>query len=127
MRILVVNAGSSSLKLSLLDDEDGLAGHGELPATGGEFDPGAVAEVLGRLGGTADAVGHRVVHGGTQFTGPVRIDAAVRRKLDDLTDLAPLHQPKSLAGVDAVDRVMAGERRAAVLLSPLRVYTNPAG
>jgi len=108
MRILVVNAGSSSLKLSLLDDEDGLAGQGELPATGGEFDPGAVAEVLGRLGGTADAVGHRVVHGGTQFTGPVRIDAAVRRKLDDLTDLAPLHQPKSLAGVDAVDRVLPG-------------------
>ncbi len=108
MRVLVVNAGSSSLKLSLLDDDDGLAGHDELPGTGGEFDPEAVAEVLGRLGRAADAVGHRVVHGGTQFTGPVGIDAAVRRKLDDLTDLAPLHQPKSLAGIDAVQRVLPG-------------------
>jgi acetate kinase len=36
------------------------------------------------------------------FTGPARIDAAVRKQLEDLTDLAPLHQPKSLAALDAV-------------------------
>jgi acetate kinase len=65
--------------------------------------------VLGRIGGgAADAVGHRVVHGGNLFTGPVRIDAAVRKRLDELTDLAPLHQPKSLAGIDAVNRVLPG-------------------
>jgi acetate kinase len=49
-----------------------------------------------------DVVGHRIVHGGTSFTGPVRIDDAVRAQLQDLTDLAPLHQPKSLAALDAV-------------------------
>lgn len=108
MRVLVVNAGSSSLKLSLLNDDNTLAGGDELPAVGGEFDPEAVTAVLRRLGTAADAVGHRVVHGGTQFTGPVRIDAAVRKKLDDLTGLAPLHQPKSLAGIDAVGRVLPG-------------------
>jgi acetate kinase len=107
MRILVVNAGSSSLKLSLLDDDDRLAGQADLPADRGQFEPDAVADVLGRFGG-ADAVGHRVVHGGNLFTGPVRIDAAVRKRLDELTDLAPLHQPKSLAGIDAVNRVLPG-------------------
>jgi acetate kinase len=107
MRILVVNAGSSSLKLSLLDDDDQLAGAKELTAHGGQFDADEVARELDQLdAGTADAVGHRVVHGGSEFTGPVRLDAAVRAKLDQLTDLAPLHQPKSLAGIDAVSQAL---------------------
>jgi len=107
MRVLVVNAGSSSLKLSLLDDDDQLAGAKELTAHGGQCDAAEVARELDRLdAGTADAVGHRVVHGGSEFTGPVRLDAAVRGQLDQLTDLAPLHQPKSLAGIDAVSQAL---------------------
>jgi acetate kinase len=47
-------------------------------------------------------VGHRVVHGGTEFTAPVRIDDAVLAKLDALCPLAPLHQPHNLAGIRAV-------------------------
>ena len=109
MRVLVVNAGSSSLKLSLLDRDDTVLGQQNLPISRGQFEPSAVASVLGRLGGdTAEAVGHRIVHGGRQFTEPVRLDAAVRKKLEDLADLAPLHQPTSLAGVDAVSRVLPG-------------------
>jgi acetate kinase len=109
MRVLVVNAGSSSLKLSILAADDSVVGHADLPVRRGEFEPGAVAATLGRLGGdTAEAVGHRIVHGGRQFTGPAQIDAEVRKKLDDLADLAPLHQPKSLAGIDAVSRVLPG-------------------
>jgi acetate kinase len=110
MRILVVNAGSSSLKLSLLGDGDRLLGSSELTAHGGRFD----ADELGRqidhwhAAGPPDAVGHRVVHGGSEFTGPVRLDDAVRAQLDALTDLAPLHQPKSLAGIDAVNKVLPG-------------------
>jgi acetate kinase len=46
------------------------------------------------------------VHGGSEFTGPVRLDGTVRAKLDALTDLAPLHQPKSLAGIDVVSRAL---------------------
>ena len=108
MRILVVDAGSSSLKLSLLDD-DGTAAQENLPVSRGQFEPDAVAGVLGRIGADrAEAVGHRVVHGGRQFTEAVLLDAAVRKKLDDLVALAPLHQPKSLAGIDAVSRVLPG-------------------
>ncbi|MET3808467.1 acetate kinase [Nakamurella sp. UYEF19] len=53
-----------------------------------------------------DVVGHRIVHGGTQFTHAVNIDADVEQRLRELTDLAPLHQPKSLAGLDAVTALL---------------------
>jgi acetate kinase len=53
-----------------------------------------------------DAAGHRVVHGGDEFTAPVLIDEQVERRLRTLTELAPLHQPKSLAGIDAVRGVL---------------------
>lgn len=48
------------------------------------------------------AVGHRVVHGGTRFAEPCRIDADVLQALEDLCSLAPLHQPHNLAGIRAI-------------------------
>lgn len=99
MRILVVNAGSSSLKLRVLDDLQVNAAH-DLPADAGGFDESGLADFLADV--RPDAVGHRVVHGGTRFTRPIRLDAGVVRALRDLSELAPLHQPKSLAGIDAV-------------------------
>jgi acetate kinase len=97
VRVLVVNAGSSSLKLRLLDEHDTVTHSADLPA---EPDP-ADLDVL-RDWTPPDVVGHRVVHGGTHFTGPVLITDTVREQLAALTDLAPLHQPKSLAALDAV-------------------------
>src|SRR5262249_23204597 len=49
--------------------------------------------------GQIEAVGHRVVHGGEKFTRSVRIDDNVRRELEALIDLAPLHNPNNLNGV----------------------------
>ncbi len=105
MRVLVVNAGSSSLKLRLLDGEDHLVDSADLPAGADGFDVDAVADTLAGWP-EPDAVGHRVVHGGTRFTAPVLIDDVIAQRLRELTDLAPLHQPKSLAGLDAVDAVL---------------------
>ncbi len=102
MRVLAINAGSSSLKLRLLDRDDTLVFSQDLPAERGRFDLAAVRHAISALEGGVDAVGHRVVHGGTLFTGPVLIDESVERALHDLVDLAPLHQPKSLAGIDVV-------------------------
>lgn len=104
MQILVVNAGSSSLKLRLLGSDDSVLGDRELPATDGEFDGDAAAEVLEGLDGV-DAVGHRFVHGGMRLTGPVRLDDGVEAYLRSLVELAPLHQPPALAGVELVRRV----------------------
>ncbi len=105
MRILVVNAGSSSLKLRVLDAEDGIVGSADLPMTRGRADETAIAEAV-RGFGTIDAVGHRIVHGGTRFREPVRVDGDVVARLEELTDLAPLHQPKSLAALDAVGAIL---------------------
>jgi acetate kinase len=107
MRVLVVNAGSSSLKLRLLDGASTVEQTADLPAGASGFDTGKLAEVLHGWG-TPDAAGHRVVHGGSVFTGPALIDDAVRKQLGELTDLAPLHQPKSLAALDAVTAHLPG-------------------
>jgi len=101
VRVLVVNAGSSSLKLRLLDQHDTVLHTADIPAGAGGFDLERLDAVL-KDWGDPDGVAHRVVHGGTSFTSAVRIDAAVRRELEELTDLAPLHQPKSLSALDAV-------------------------
>ncbi len=103
-RILVVNAGSSSLKLRLLDEQDALVGSADLPAPRGAADAAAVAEAIDGFGDIA-AVGHRIVHGGTRYRQAVLLDDVVESDLRALTDLAPLHQPKSLAALAAVQAV----------------------
>jgi acetate kinase len=107
VRVLTVNAGSSSVKLRLLGADDALEQWADLPAGPDGFD---TSQLTGLLKGweEPDVVGHRIVHGGMVFTGPVRVDEAVRDQLGDLTDLAPLHQPKSLAALDAVTAQLPG-------------------
>lgn len=107
MRVLVVNAGSSSLKLRLLDAADAIERSADLPAGPDGLDTSRLAGVL-RDWPRPDVIGHRIVHGGTAFTGPALIDDSVRQQLLDLTDLAPLHQPKSLAALDAVTAQLPG-------------------
>jgi acetate kinase len=129
--LLVLNAGSSSIKFSVYDDgESGpaLRLHGQLAAlnTSPRFTvedaTGAIvgehawgnstqlghegaleylAEYLGGRRGQLElvGVGHRVVHGGARFSGPVRLDAAVIEELSELSPLAPLHQPHNLAAI----------------------------
>ena len=101
MRVLVVNAGSSSLKLRVLDEDGGLVSSADLPAPRGPEDAGAIAAAFAGVTGVG-AVGHRVVHGGAEFAGPVLLDDDVVRRLEAYTDLAPLHQPKALLGIAAV-------------------------
>lgn len=125
MRVLVVNAGSSSLKLRLLDDTEKIVASADLAADSTGFDTSALAEVL-HSWPDPDVVGHRIVHGGTEFAGPVRIDDAVERRLQELTELAPLHQPKSLAGVDAVTACLPGVPRVACFDTGFHITIPPA-
>jgi acetate kinase len=101
MRVLTVNAGSSSLKLRVLDEDATLVAARDLPAPRGLGDSAVIAGALNEVEGI-EAVGHRVVHGGAEFCDPVLIDAAVTDRIASLTPLAPLHQPKALAGIHAV-------------------------
>ena len=97
-----MNAGSSSVKLRLLGDGDETLGERELAATRTQLDPEELRGALHAGLGDADVVAHRIVHGGERFRSAVRIDADVQQALRSLSELAPLHQPKSLAALDAV-------------------------
>jgi acetate kinase len=101
VRVLVVNAGSSSLKLRLLGAADELEAQHDLEPGDGRALDAALAELP-----RPDAVGHRVVHGGERFRTAVCIDDEVVGGLEALVDLAPLHQPAALAGIAAVGRAL---------------------
>jgi acetate kinase len=98
LRVLVLNAGSSSLKLSLVDEGDTLVAHREFEADEGRVDEAQLAAAIHDMQGI-EAVGHRVVHGGPRYSRSVRIDPDVIRYLVTITDLAPLHLPAALAGI----------------------------
>jgi acetate kinase len=137
MKILVCNAGSSSLKFSLFEAEEEL-----LLAEGGvdwsrkptrlvfrrtgekelgeelklEKHADAIVRILDDLqaGPSAAldsledlrAVGHRVVHGGERYTSAVRITSEVKQAIEELAELAPLHNPPALDGITAVEQVL---------------------
>jgi acetate kinase len=126
MRVLVVNAGSSSLKLTLLDHEDSVLDARELPAPHARVNPQEIRAALDSTLGEADAVGHRIVHGGERFREAVLVDAGVREALRGLVDLAPLHQPKSLAALDAVTEALPGVPAVACFDTAFHATLPPA-
>jgi acetate kinase len=106
MRVLTVNAGSSSLKIRLLGHDDEVLFSKDLTAHRGIFDRNSFDTEVSPVEGDVDVVGHRVVHGGTRFTCATLIDSHVEKALSELADLAPLHQPRSLAGIDAASALL---------------------
>jgi acetate kinase len=97
--VLVVNAGSTSLKLHLVGGDERVR---ELSA----LDQAAGQPIA--------AVAHRLVHGGAEFTRPALIDAAVAGRIRELTELAPLHNAPALEGIDAARRALPDVPHVAV-------------
>jgi acetate kinase len=139
MRVLVINAGSSSLKFAVVDAESGetpLSGLAErlgsdearlvwkggdggeraLPGAGHEA---ALAALLVLLSERPDckpaAIGHRVVHGAEAFSGSVLIDDELVAAVEAVSHLAPLHNPANLLGI-------AGSRAAFPDLPQVAVF-----
>ena len=111
--VLVVNAGSSTLKLSVLDDRDDPVAATVLDGDDAHDRERLAAFVHGA--GEVGAVGHRVVHGGADHTAPTLVTAEVADRLRALVPLAPLHQPAALAALDAVTGAAAGGARGGLL------------
>ena len=102
MHVLVVNAGSSSLKLSVIGEREDTLAETELDGSPAEA---AHEDALFRFieaQHDLGAVGHRIVHGGAALRTPVVVDDAVRTQLEATAQLAPLHVPPALAVLDAV-------------------------
>ncbi len=126
MRVLVVNAGSSSLKLTLLDSLDAIVASSELNAPRSVIDRAQLRAALDSPLSDADAVGHRIVHGGERFREPAVVDDEVQAAMRELSDLAPLHQPKSLAALDAVSEALPGVPAVACFDTAFHATLTPA-
>jgi acetate kinase len=146
MKVLVVNAGSSSIKYQVfnMDDESvlakGLVDRVGIPGTTLEHKPTGKDEVIikkdlpdhtagmklvlevlvnpeyGVLSSMDEigAVGHRVVHGGESFADSVIIDDAVKKVIKDCFEIAPLHNPPNLMGIEACEELMPNVAHVAV-------------
>jgi acetate kinase len=112
VRVLVVNAGSSSLKHALVDAAtDAILKRGEQrwePGASAGRHAEALSAALADAAGQAQAIGHRVVHGGIRFTGPARVDGHTRAAIAALAALAPLHTRAALEGIDAASAALPG-------------------
>lgn len=146
MNVLVINAGSSSLKYQLFEmqgkkvlakgmadrigSENSVIIHSSIVKTKAEYKieladhRQAIEKVIDFLMDKAsgvisglnniDAIGHRVVHGGERFNDSVLIDDAVIKAIEDNIELAPLHNPANLMGINACRKLMPGVPMAAV-------------
>lgn len=117
MRVLVLNAGSSSLKASVIEDGQTLhllsVSWGDdatrvADRSNGLRDVLATIERAQLMPGSFDAVGHRIVHGGDVFTSPIVIDDAALVSLDALGELAPLHNTIAIETIRAVREALPG-------------------
>jgi acetate kinase len=120
-RVLVVNAGSSSLKYEVVDAETGVsvvAGLVERIGVPGSPVPDhatALADALEKVdAGSIEAVGHRIVHGGTVFVAATVLDDAVEAEIERLAVLAPLHNPPGLVGIRAARAALPAVPHVAV-------------
>lgn len=135
--VLVINAGSSSLKYQLLD-----------PATGQKHAKGLI-ERIGEAGSDvpthSDAlsraieqmgdvlapdrllgIGHRVVHGGSRFAAATIIDEEVREAIEAVSELAPLHNPANLQGIEATTALFPDVPQVAVFDTAFHQSLPPA-
>lgn len=130
MRVLVVNAGSSSLKHALVDADDELVLRSGQQRWDPDASPGrharALCDAIADAGALVDAIGHRVVHGGGRFTGPAVVDGAVRAAIADLAALAPLHTQAALEGIDAAAQALPGVAQVACFDTAFHATLAPA-
>jgi acetate kinase len=116
VRILVLNPGSATLKATVVDPPDRAARFERSVDWSADARPiereAAVADAIAAMERAGigldkvDAVGYRVVHGGEHFTAPTLIDDEVVAAIDDLQDLAPVHNPLAAATIRAVRTLM---------------------
>ncbi|MCH4040078.1 MAG: acetate kinase [Eubacteriales bacterium] len=157
MKVLVINAGSSSLKYQLIDmDNESVIAKGLCERIGIEGSklthkvPGkedyvieeampshkkAIELVLKALvdpehgvvasADEIDAIGHRVLHGGSTYTESIKVDEDVKRVIRECFDLGPLHNPANLMGIEACEAAMPGKPNVAVFDTSFGMSLKP--
>ena len=136
--VLVLNPGSSTLKASVIEprgreplatatvDWGADATRVSAPASGVKHVVAAV-EAAGVLPASIDAVGYRVVHGGTRFIGPTLIDDATVEAIEEIAELAPLHNRIAAETIRAARRALPGIPHVAAFDTAFHASLPPAG
>lgn len=126
MKIIVINAGSSTYKsavfqlqkISKKPQYPLWSGIVDFDQTGKQNPAQAVHEMLEKCpylkGDFSPLIGHRIVHGGTEFSHPVFIDGKVKRAIEKLIPLAPLHNPANLLGIQIMESLFPRGKNIAV-------------
>jgi acetate kinase len=107
MRVLTINAGSSSLKTGIYDASDRLIASAEIERIGSNDTPDhatALTRALSSLHNPYDAVAHRIVHGGSQYAAPQLLNDALLAELRRLIPIDPNHLPQALSLIDAITK-----------------------
>ena len=118
--VLVLNAGSSSLKFQVVESDGTRHAKGLIERVRDHGFPAALEQMSAAIAesgleeGALAAVGHRVVHGGTHFTEPVLITDDVLARIEDAARFAPLHNPPAVDGIRAARDAFPGLPQAAV-------------
>jgi len=123
--ILVLNSGSSSIKYRLVDLS------GSRNDTGGQVErvhdqDATMRSLLDELTGQVDAVGHRIVHGGTRYREPTLVDDTVVAAIEELVPLAPLHNPAGITGIEAARKAFPDVPHVAVFDTAFHADLPPA-
>ena len=134
MNILVINVGSSSVKTAVLDTETGKKLI-EVKATGVLTNPvikqsdsdeiievevghesalNAIFSIYQKQDIEFLAIGHRVVHGGSKFSSTVVVTEEVKNSIRELFDLAPLHNPANLTGIEIAETIFTTAKQIAI-------------
>jgi len=120
MPVLIFNCGSSSIKYTLYEKARGEVIHHGIEERVTDYD-GSLEKIFAELdalltGGLSsiEAVGHRVVHGGRRFRRPHLIDSHVMKGIRSYADLAPLHTPPNIRGIEFSGHRLPGARQVAV-------------
>ncbi len=128
LRVAVMNAGSSTLKLALLDvTERGTREVQRIVRTLGPEEglAEAACNALGQLESAPDAFGHRLVHGGADFVEPTLLTDRVVARLEKLAPLAPLHTAHALAAIREAARAHPGRPAVAVFDTAYHAHRPP--
>lgn len=119
MKILVINSGSSSVRYTFFNKKNEVLKKGYierigLPLAKCKNHKDAINHILKTLPEKPDAIGHRVVHGGSEYQQPVKIDSKVIRTIRKLSSIAPLHNPHNLEGILACKKALPKTPQVAV-------------
>ncbi len=124
--ILVINGGSSTVKIALFEENNPQPISQTTVSWENDFETALKSQLTPYISKNISCIGHRVVHGGELFQKTVRIDENVKKQIENLFFLAPLHNPINLAGIQICEKLFPKATQYAVFDTAFHATLEPA-